>query len=139
MARNLGLHVQRGKLDAVETFFVAPAVASIPEGRAVKLSAADNVVAIALATDPVIGVKGGQNAAGVAVVRNGVIWMELAVGITPTLNGVVYIDKDGKATDVNTGTPIGYFKSDEIGANGIQNYPTRIENVRCAMVYVDLA
>ena len=65
----LGMHVQRGQLDAVETFFTA---ADIAEGVAVKLTAADTVAAVSAASDNVIGIAGGKRTGvGIAVVRHG--------------------------------------------------------------------
>lgn len=143
----LGMHVQRGQLDAVETMFSYNHT-DIAEGRAVKLTAADTVAACSAAGDAVYGIAGGKRpGVGVAVVRNGKIWAELASGITPTLQAPAYVDAEGKLTTAATSsvdtetvnnTLVGYFTSTEVRTDGIQNVPSFADDVRCAQVFVDL-
>lgn len=139
MARQLGMHIQRGKLDAVETMFVA---ADIAEGLCVKQSAADTVEVVDTQGDLVYGVTGGKRSGvGVAVVRSGKIWMVLDAAGTPSLTAPAYCTAAGKVThDSGTGanTLIGYFTSAEVATNGIQNVPTYADNIRCAQVFIDL-
>ena len=143
MARYLGMHVQRGQLDAVETMFTQNG-ADIAEGRAVKLVAADTVAACAAAGEAVYGIAGGKRSGvGVAVVRHGKIWAELAAGITPALMAPAYVDAEGKLTtaaqtESTNNALVGYFVSTEVGSNGVQNVPAFTDEVRCAMVFVDL-
>lgn len=137
----LGMHVQRGQLDAVETFYTE---ADIAEGIAVKLTAADTVAAVAAAGDHVIGIAGGKRTGvGIAVVRHGKIWAELADGETPVVGAPAYVNAAGKlAAAAKTGDAdnilVGYFTSAEVRTNGIHNVPSYADNIRCAQVFVDL-
>ena len=133
----LGMHVQRGQLDAVETMFTD---ADIKEGAAVKQTAVDKVAIVSASSDHVYGVAGGKRAGvGVAVVRHGKIWMELADSVAPTVGAPAYVTAAGIATtESSEGILIGEFVSDEVRTDGIQNTPAYKDNVRCAMVYVNL-
>lgn len=133
----LGMHVQRGQLDAVETFFTA---ADIAEGVAVKLTAADTVAAVSAASDHVIGIAGGKRSGvGIAVVRHGKIWAKLAAENTPTIGAPAYVNASGELVTSSTDAIlVGYFTSAEVRTNGIQNVPSYADNVRCAQVFVDL-
>lgn len=133
----LGMHVQRGQLDAVETFFTE---ADIAEGVAVKLTAADTVAAVSAASDHVIGIAGGKRTGvGVAVVRHGKIWAELAADETPVVGAPAYVNASGKlVASSSDAILVGYFTSAEVRTNGIHNVPSYADNVRCAQVFVDL-
>lgn len=147
MSRYLGMHIQRGKLDAVETMFVASGT-DIAEGLCVKQTTKDTVAVCSAAGDAVYGVAGGKRTGvGVAVVRQGKIWMQLAAGITPSVGAAAYADAAGKATTAaKTGsgesavdnTLIGYFTSDEVAENGVVNTPSYSNQVRCAQVFIEL-
>lgn len=143
MARQLGLHCQRGQLDAVETMYVANGT-DIAEGLAVKQTAADTVAVVTAAGDKVYGIAGGKRSqVGVAVVRQGKIWMAADDAAVPALTAPAYVTAAGKVThnagtEENPNTLIGYFTSAEIATNGIQNVPTFTDQVRCAQVFVQL-
>ena len=134
MARYLGIHVQRGQLDAVETMFITNN-RDIAEGLAVKQSAADAVE---------VGIAGGKRTGvGVAVVRSGKIWAAADDACVPSLSAPAYITAAGKITheagdEGNPNTMVGYFTSTEVGENGVQNVPTFTEGVRCVQIFVQL-
>lgn len=143
MARQLGLHCQRGKLDAVETMYVANGT-DIAEGVAVKQTAFDTVTTVTAAGDKVYGIAGGKRSqVGCAVVRQGKIWMAADAACTPALTAPAYVTAAGLAThDAGTeqapNTLIGYFTSLEVATNGIQNVPAFNDKVRCVQVFVQL-
>lgn len=140
MARQLGMHCQRGQLDAVETMYVDGGT-DIAEGLAVKQTAADTVAVVAAATDKVYGIAGGKRTGvGVAVVRHGKIWAAADDACVPVLTGPCYITAAGKIThdSANDATLVGYFTSTEVATNGIQNVPAYANNVRCVQIFVDL-
>ena len=143
MARYLGIHVQRGQLDAVETMFITNN-RDIAEGLAVKQSAADAVEVVTAATDKVYGIAGGKRTGvGVAVVRSGKIWAAADDACVPSLSAPAYITAAGKITheagdEGNPNTMVGYFTSTEVGENGVQNVPTFTEGVRCVQIFVQL-
>ena len=139
MSRQLGMHCQRGQLDAVETMFVKDGI-DIAEGVAVKQSAADTVEVVTAKADKVYGIAGGKRTGvGVAVVRQGKIWAAADASCTPTLSAPAFITDAGLITHESAdATLVGYFTSDEVGTNGIQNTPTYKNNVRCVQIFVDL-
>lgn len=140
MARQLGMHIQRGQLDAVETMFVKDGT-DIAEGVAVKQTKADEVSAVAAANDKVYGIAGGKRSGvGVAVVRSGKIWAAADDACVATLSAPAYITAAGKIThDAGTNNSlVGYFTSDEVATNGIQNVPSYSNTVRCVQIFVDL-
>lgn len=143
MARQLGMHCQRGQLDAVETMYVSDGI-DIAEGLAVKQTAADTVAVVSAAGDKVYGIAGGKRSqVGVAVVRQGKIWMAADDAAVPTLTGAAYVTAAGKVThdagtEASPNTLIGYFTSTEVAANGIQNVPAYNDKVKCAQVFVQL-
>lgn len=133
----LGMHVQRGQLDAVETMFTS---ADIAEGLAVKLTAADTVAVVSASTDHVYGIAGGKRAGvGVAVVRHGKIWAAADDSCVPALGAPAYVTAAGKVTHSSTDAIlIGYFTNATLGTDGIQNTPSYANNIKCAQVFVDL-
>lgn len=133
----LGMHVQRGKLDAVETMFTS---ADIAEGIAVKMTAKDTVAAVSAATDNVYGIAGGKRSGvGVAVVRQGKIWAAADDSCVPAVGAPAYVTAAGKVTHSSTDAIlIGYFTDSELRTDGIQNVPSYAENIKCAQVFVDL-
>lgn len=140
MARQLGMHCQRGQLDAVETMFVENGV-NIAEGLAVKQTGADEVAVVTAASDKVYGIAGGKRSGvGVAVVRNGKIWAAADDACVPALTAPAYITAAGKIThSAGEGASlVGYFTSAEVATNGIQNVPAYAENIRCVQIFVDL-
>lgn len=140
MARQLGMHIQRGQLDAVETMFVKDGV-DIAEGLAVKQTAADEVAVVAAANDKVYGIAGGKRSmVGVAVVRNGKIWAAADDACVPALTAPAYITAAGKITHEagSNNSLVGYFTSEEAATNGIQNTPAYTAEVRCVQIFVDL-
>lgn len=143
MARQLGMHCQRGQLDAVETMFVADNT-DIAEGLAVKQTAADTVAAVSASGDKVYGIAGGKRSqVGVAVVRQGKIWAAADDACTPTLTAPAYATKDGKITheagsEAAPNALVGYFTSTEVATNGIQNVPAYNGEVKCVQIFVQL-
>ena len=144
MSRYLGMHIQRGQLDAVETMFTD---ADIAEGLAVKLKTSDTVVVVSAAGDPVYGIAGGKRpGVGVAVVRHGKIWAAADDAAVPALGAPAYATAAGKITsDAGGGadsapanTLVGYFTSDEVANNGVQNVPSFNNAVKCVQIFVDL-
>lgn len=143
MSRYLGMHIQRGQLDAVETMFTD---ADIAEGLAVKLKTSDTVEVVSAAGDAVYGIAGGKRpGVGVAVVRHGKIWAAADDAAVPALGAPAYATAAGKITsDAGGGdsapanTLVGYFTSDEVATNGVQNVPTFSNAVKAVQIFVDL-
>lgn len=141
MSRYLGMHIQRGQLDAVETMFTD---ADIAEGLAVKLKTSDTVEVVTAASDHVYGIAGGKRpGVGVAVVRHGKIWAAADDAAVPALGAPAYVTAAGKITS-EAGEPdsgntlVGYFTSDEVANNGVQNVPSFNNAVKCVQIFVDL-